>query len=123
MFCMRCGAPLPDHAQFCYHCGTPIVPAPTAPQAAPPATAAPNYMHPAPGRRRPSGVELAGDILALLGIVVLIVDYWADWWVLLVLGLFLLVFGLILYVVAWSQRPRAMPAAPVPPPYQPPPRA
>ncbi len=43
MFCTKCGAQLPDGAQFCYKCGTPVggaAAAPAAASAATPATAA-----------------------------------------------------------------------------------
>ncbi len=122
MFCMKCGASLPDSAQFCYHCGASVGPAAT-PGQAPAAMGAPPYAQPAPARRRVSGLELAGDLIALLGMVILIVDYWADWWVLLVIGLFFLVVGLVLYLFAWLHKQRAQPAGPYPTPYQPPPQA
>ncbi len=137
MFCMSCGARVPDGAQFCYKCGGPMMrPAtPTQaaatqappPQAAPPSGAPgwtgapPSYMHPMPLRRRPSPLELVGDVIALLGLVILIVDFWADWWVLLVIGILFLVVGLVLWFVAWTQRQRPQPAMTYAPTYPQPP--
>ena len=59
MFCFRCGASMPDDAQVCPQCATPVAnaPAPAAPQAAAPPPPASQWLNapPAQGQYSPQG--------------------------------------------------------------------
>lgn len=97
MFCMKCGAQLPDDAQFCKKCGCPVAggqkapptPQPTpqpAPQPTPQPTPQPNpqptpqptpqpgpVWQPMPVNRRPKWVipAVVGSVVALLAVIIL----------------------------------------------------
>lgn len=74
MFCIKCGAKLPDDAQFCYHCGAQVyageeAPPPPAPPEMP---ARPVFPAPLPVKQRPKWLLplIAGASVAALLVVV-----------------------------------------------------